>query len=147
MDSDRLYVLDAGELRTGVELGGVFLRAPVALYDALSLLGGEVEEQIVVSSLGKERTLSARRAGRDRIDALDLGEDERFRGRALLSPGRVWVSTNRSLLLFDRTRELYLLDSDSLPEFGGGVGGGDLYGLSEHVLVLGPTGIWAFRAR
>jgi hypothetical protein len=148
MDSDRLYALRPCVLPgSGDEDGAALLAPPAALQDARTLLGGDREELLVLGNTGRERTVSARRAGRDRIDALDLGEDERFRGSGLVSPERVWISTDRGLYLFDRTRELYLLDSAALPPAGEVPAGGDVHGRGANVLVVGQTALWSFLAR
>jgi hypothetical protein len=147
-DSDRLYPLRPVPLAGSAPAAEVVLaRPPTPLFEARTLLGGDGEEVLVLGSMGKERTVSARRAGRDRVDALDLGQDERFRGLGLVSPGRVWVSTNQRLYLFDRARELYLLDDDALPQAGPEAPGGDLCARGAHVLVVGSSALWSFRAR
>lgn len=148
MDSDRLYTLRPFALASaGDEDGAAQLAVPAPLGDAERLLGGDAREHLVLGNTGRERTVSARRPGKDRVDALDLGEDERFRGAGLVSPERVWVATDRSLYLFDRTRELYLLDSAVLPPTADPPAGGDLYGHGAHVLVLGRSAVWSFLAR
>lgn len=147
MDSDRLYTLVPRPLSAPGDGTAVLARAPDALLEAQTLLGGDADEHLVLGRAGRERTISARRPGRDRIDALDLPPDERFAGTGLVSPARVWVASDRSLYLFDRTRELYLLDSDTLPPVGAGPLGGDVLARGTHVLVLGPDALWSFRVR
>jgi len=147
-DSDRLYALRPFALAgLGAEEEAVWVAPPAPLHDARTLLGGDAREQVVLGSAGRERTVSARRAGQDRIEALDLGEDERFRGTGLVSSERAWVATDRGLYLFDRTRELYLLDSQLLPPAGEAPAGGDLYARDAHVLVVGTSALWSFRTR
>ncbi|HEX6882227.1 MAG TPA: hypothetical protein VF530_02540 [Planctomycetota bacterium] len=147
-DSDRLYALRPFALAgAGDEEDAVWVAPPAPLLDARTLLGGDAREHLVHGSAGRERTVSARRAGQDRIDALDLGEDERFRGTGLVSAERAWVATDRGLYLFDRTRELYLLDSQLLPPAGEAPGGGDLHAHDAHVLVVGTSALWTFRTR
>jgi hypothetical protein len=147
MDSDRLYALRP-ELPASApdEAAAVLAGPPAPLRDASALLGGSAGEYLVLGSTGRERTVSLRRPGRDRVDALDLGEDERFAGLGLVSEERVWIATDRSVYLFDRSRELYLLDAADLPEIAG-AGGGDLVARGPHVLVVGPSAIWSFLAR
>lgn len=148
MDSDRLYTLRPLPLRPcGDASGLVLVGAPAPLSQALTLLGGDAEEHLVLDGAGPVRSLSARRPGSDRVDSLALGQDERFRGLGLVSPQRVWVSTNRALYLFDRARELYLLDREALPPAGGALPGGDLQARGAHVLVLGSNALWSFLAR
>ena len=145
MDSDRLYALRTGRIADAA--GTVLLRPPAPLADAQTLIGGGIDEHLVTGSRGKERTVSLRRSGRDRIDALDLGQDELFRGQGLAGGGRVWVATNRELFLFDRERELYLLDSEPLAALGSAPLGGDISALGDEVLVIGPGALWRFRTR
>jgi hypothetical protein len=146
MDSDRMYTLRALALRAD-DGQSVLVRPPAPLFQAQALLGGDAEEHLVLDGAGAVRNLSARRPGSDRVDSLDLGQDERFRGRGLVSPQRAWVCTNRGLYLFDRTRELYLLDHDPLPSVGGVVLGGDLLARGPNVLVVGSNALWSFLAR
>lgn len=148
MDSDRLYALNPFPAQAGAgEAGAVLAGPPTPLQEARTLLGGDERGLLVLGSAGRERTLSSWPVGQDPIDALDLGRDERFRGLGAVSPERVWVSTNRGLYLFDRTRELYLLDYDTLPPAGADDPGGDLYARGASVLVVGSSAIWSFRAR
>ena len=147
MDSDRMYVLGTAPIASDEPTGGLMLRAPVPLAEARLLHGGEADEQIVSGASGRERTLSARRAGRDRVDALDLGPEEEFRGLGRVSQARAWVATDRELMLFDRTRELYLLQAESLAPLGGLPAGGDVHARDDLVLVVGSAGVWRFRAR
>jgi len=145
MDSDRLYTLRTA--RVADAAGTVLARPPSPLADAQALLGGGLDEHFVTGARGKERTVSLRRSGRDRIDALDLGQDEHFRGQGLVGGARVWVSTNRELLLFDRERELYLLDSEPLPPLGAAPAGGDVLARGDELLVVGSGAVWRFRTR
>jgi hypothetical protein len=147
MDSDRVYALDPRPLARTAEGGApAWVRPPLALGDAHELLGGDAEELLVLGERGSERVLSARRAGRDPIDALALGADERFAGLGLVSSERVWSATNRGVYLFDRTRELYLLDHAELPTTTGPAGG-DLYARGAHVLVVGESMLGSLLAR
>jgi hypothetical protein len=149
-DSDFMYPLSprvppAGEDEDRVLSGG---RPPVPLVEAEALVGGDVQEAIVLARDGRERTISARRAGLDRIDALDLGPDETFAGRGLVSAERVWVPSDRGVYLFDRTRELYLLDFQALPSSGSReTSGGDLVARGSWVAVVGPEGLWTLATR
>jgi hypothetical protein len=151
MDSDRAYALvpraPAPGPASADEAAAVLARPPMPLMDAHTLLDGGADHHLVLGSTGKERTLSLHRIGRDSVDALDLGQDERFRGLGLASPERVWASTTHALYLFDRTRELYLLDADNLPRVGSDVPGGDLYARGNLVLVVGSSAVWSFRTR
>ncbi len=146
MDSDRLYTLRPLPLRTNGE-ESVLVRPPAPLFQAQALLGGDAEEHLVLDGAGAVRNLSARRPGSDRVDSLDLGQDERFRGLGLVSSQRAWVSTNHALYLFDRSRELYLLDHAPIPSVGGALPGGDLQARGPHVLVVGANALWSFLTR
>ncbi|MEQ1893148.1 MAG: hypothetical protein ABL998_11430, partial [Planctomycetota bacterium] len=145
MDSDRLYALGTGRIADAA--GTLLLRPPAPLAEAQALLGGTLDEHIVTGSRGKERTVSMRRSGRDRLDALDLGQDELFRGQGLVGGGRVFVATSSELLLFDRERELYLLDSEPLAVLGSAPLGGDILARGDEVLVVGAGALWRFRTR
>jgi len=149
MDSDRLYPLRIDPIagRPGDEASSVLARPPAPLGDASALLGGGADEWIVLASAGKEHTVSARRRGVDRVDALDLRQGEHFRGQGLVSAERVWLATDSDLYLFDRTRELYLLDVAGLPAAGEEPRGGDLFARGDDVLVVGSGALWRFRAR
>ena len=147
-DSDRLYCLVPRALagaRAAPE--DVLASPPEPLAEAQALLGGDAEEQLVLGRTGRTRAVSARRAGRDRIDALELGQDERFTGAGAVSGERAWIASNRGLFLLDRTRELYRLDHEALPSSGYAGGGGDVHARGERVLVLGSGTLWSFRVR
>ncbi len=147
VDSDRLYALSSSRLEAGdPETAALLAAPPQELPEAEILLGGGPQEILVLGSAGRERTISIRRPGRDRVDALDLGPDERFRGVGLTSPTRAWVCTNRGVYLFDRRRELYLLDYESLPSTGSGLSGGELFPRGALVLVVGEGALWSLRA-
>ena len=148
MDSDRLYTLVPRALAAPTSgAPPVLARAPEPLGEAQTLLGGDAREHLVLGRAGGERSVSALRAGLDRVDALDLGQDERFVGTGLVSAERAWVSTSRGLYLLDRTRELYLLDREPLPPAGGESQGGDVLARGTHVFVLGASALWSFRVR
>jgi len=149
-DSDRLYSLIDGPLtmdgRASARDIAALFRAPIRpLGEAVALLGGDVEECLVLGRARSSRTVSSRRPGLDRIDGLYLAPEETFAGEGLLGEARILFSTNRGLYLFDRERELYLLDYQRIPHFGGGPAGGDVYARDRTVLILGPDVLWAFR--
>ncbi len=145
-DSDRMYALRAAALAAGdAETGSLLVVRPQALAEADVLVGGGSREILVLGSAGKEHTVSARRGGVDRIDALDLAPDERFRGVGLASVERVWACTNRGLYLFDREREMYLIDNESLPPAGTGVPGGEMFPRGDLILVVGVSAVWSVR--
>jgi hypothetical protein len=147
VDSDRVYRLRATPLE-GAEptAQSIFRRPPRAMGGAEVLLGGDEHELLLLGRAGSSRTLFARREGAgERVDSLWLGPEEGFRGRGLVSPTRVYASTDRGLYLFDRTRELYLLDYRPLDACGS-LRGGDLHARGRSVLVLGFDALWSFRA-
>jgi hypothetical protein len=147
MDSDRLYTVRPLALRAERSEGEAVLeRPPTMLFQSKALLGGDAEEHVVLGD-GPEPRLSARRPGNDRVESLELGREERFRGLGLVSPQRAWASTDRALYLFDRTRELYLLEREGLAPAGAEPGGGDLQARGAHVLVVGASALWSFLAR
>ncbi len=146
-DSDRLYRLRARPLRgADPTVEELFRRPPRAMGGAEVLLGGDPHEAVLLGRSGSARTLFARReAAGDRVDSLYLGPEESFRGRGLVSVARAYASTDRGLYLFDRERELYLLDYRPL-EATGAIQGGDLYARGSLIAVLGFDAIWLFRA-
>jgi len=147
-DSDRCYTLAARPLSAGeTSSQDLFQAPPRPLGEATALLGGDLETTLVLGRAGAERTVSQRRPGRDRLDGLYLGPDERFSGEGLASRSRVLCATTRGVYLFDRTRELYLLDYQQLSRVGEVSAGGDLFARGTHVLVLGRNALWSFRAR
>jgi hypothetical protein len=145
MDSDRLYTLSAA--RVADDTGQVEARSPAPLSEAQTLLGGGLDEHVVAGGRGKERTVSLRRSGQDRIDALDLGEEEFFRSQGLVGDRRVWIASDRELYLFDRERELYLLDNQPLAPAGPTPPGGDIVASGSEVLVVGLGAVWRFTTR
>jgi hypothetical protein len=146
MDSDRAYALRVGLPRASPSESEAVLATPcIPLIDAEGLLGGNENSLVVLGRTGRERTLSERPVGADRIDALDLRRDERFGGRGLLSARRALIATNQRVYLFDRERELYLLDSEALPEREVAEAGGDLYGRKATLVVVGANAAWVLR--
>lgn len=146
-DSDHAYTLEM----TSGEVGSALLGRPHPIDESRVLLGASRSELVVQGRSGPESTISIRGGpGTARIDALYLGPDEEFPGRGLAGKTRVLACTNRGLYLFDRTRELYLLDYAALARVAAGsdVGsaGGDLFAVGEHVLALGRDALWSFRA-
>jgi hypothetical protein len=143
-DSDRLYALRGRPLAAGeAETGDLFAAAPGAKAEAERCLGGAPGQAIVLGGSGGARTISARRNGADRVDALGLSAAETFRN-ALVSSTRVWISTDRGVYLLDRERELYALDHERLPALGRS-SGGDMLGHGPFVLVAGAEALWSLR--
>lgn len=152
-DSDRLYRLHTrpfGPLDvTAPESSSVtetlFLAPPRPIGEAETLLGGDAREALVLGRAGAEHALFAWRDGiPDPVAALYLGPSEQFRGRGLVSETRVFTCTDRGLYLFDRERDLYLVDYQPLLPHEG-LGGGDLYARGSLVLALGFDALWGWR--
>jgi hypothetical protein len=148
-DSDRLYWLTAragpaspgSPTSPGSPSRSAFLHPPRAIGEAVGLLGGDAEEALVLSRAGVRRTLCAWNAtSGGRRDALYLAPDEAFAGRGAVAPERVVFASDRGVYLFDRTRELSLLDYEPLP--GPATGGGDVHARGERVYVVGRQPRW-----
>lgn len=149
IDSDRLYALRALPLReASTGLGEVLVGPPRSLRAAEILVGGAADAVVIQGRAGREETVSEwRRPGTNAIDALYLGPDERFQGRGLVSEQRVLAASDRGLYLFDRTRELYLVDYQALATDRSFSVGGDVHARGDLVLVVSRDGLWAFGAR
>ncbi len=147
-DSDRLYRLPPGPLEGPVEIPR---RDPLEIGEAEALLGGTLEEVLVQGRAGPERTVSLLgQPGTPRQDALFLGPGERFAGQGLVSAQRVWVSSDWGIYLFDRSRDLFLLDyvGFQVPASrSASRAGGSLHAHGQRVLALGQDTLWVFRTR
>jgi hypothetical protein len=140
VDSDMLYGLEARASPQSPSRSPLVF-PPRAAGEALALLGGDAAEALVLARAGVRRTLSAWDAQTGgRRDALYLAPDESFSGAGLVSPQRALFASDRGVYLFDRTRELYLLDYEPLQ--GPPKGGGDVYARGERVYVVGREGFW-----
>ncbi len=154
-DSDRLYRLRARAAIGPDPLADILAAPPLPSGSAQALVGGDADEVLVLARAGAERTLLALRAG-ERREALYLAPGETFSGHALTGAKRALAATDRGLYLFDRERDLFLLDVASLPRprtlsgaprGGSGVPrvGGDVLARGQRVLVVGPLGMWIFK--
>ena len=145
-DSDRLYALALDAADAATPLAAVTLAPPVEIGEAEILLGGSPAAIVVAGRAGAARTV-ARLSPADggRVEALYLGPEERFEGTGVVSDTRVIVASDRGVYLFDRTRELYLLDYARLPAVGA-ASGGDVAARGALVLVIGTDAVWAYRA-
>lgn len=117
---------------------------PLPLGLHTDLLASAASELITATLAGGERALSELDPFTGRhVDSILLRRGETFVGLPAASPTRLLASSNRGLFLFDRTRELSLLDFLPLP---GGIGpreaGGSVYTLGPRVLILGPGTLW-----
>ena len=140
-DSDHLYWLAPGAAPAGSPSRAPFLHPPRALGEAEALIGGGADEALVLSRAGLKRTLSAWDASSGgRKDALYLAPEEAFAGAGAAAPGRVLFATDRGVYLFDRTRELALLDFEPLR--GGWGGGGDVIARGDRIYVVGREALW-----
>lgn len=140
-DSEFAYLLPL----QGVIGDRFFLEAPLArngLIDMASAAGSE----LWLGRDGRHRALLARAKGAPPRSLLYLDEGERFTGSPAVSRGRVLLATDRSLLLLDRERELYLLDSAALPDEGAGRGG-TVFTHGSRAVVLGSDTYWVARTR
>ena len=152
VDSDRAYALRARPkdvTRIGAE--ALFAATPRPVGESRLSLGGTPETLVVAGRSGPESTISSRGApGVGRVDALYLGPDERLAGRGLVTESRVFAASDRGVYLFDRERELYLLDYAALALESQGLDsqepGGDLYAAGSLLVVCGRDAIWCFRA-
>jgi len=148
VDSDRLYLLRAQGLQGPDVAASIHAGWMRPLHDAEILLGGSIETVVLQGRAGAEETVKEWRSpGTDAIEALYLGPDEQFQGRGLATPERVYACSDRGLYLFDRSRELYLLEYAPLESGRGFTVGGDLYARGSLVLALSRDGLWAFEAR
>jgi hypothetical protein len=138
-------------LRAGLDFdpgsGPLLARPPLPIGEAERLVGGDADLALVYGRAGARRTLSAHElsTGR-RYDSVFLGQEERFLGRALVTPEQVLCVTDRGIYRFDRQRELYLENVQSLtlePEWAAG----GLWALGQRVVLLASGGLFVFTAR
>jgi hypothetical protein len=108
---------------------------------------------VVLAREGTERAAEVWNAANGRTyGAAKLGAGEAFAGEGLASSSRLWFATTRNLLLLDRTRELFALDSASLKPLRTqdrlpGFPGGSVFARGSTVCVLGATSLWVFEAQ
>lgn len=147
-DSDFAYELGAEAPRSPSR--SPLLAPPIALESGTDLVAAGDRALIAYALAGGERQLSELRltqggAVARRVDSVLLRRDERFVGLPALGPNRILASSNRGLFLFDRTRELYLLDYLAMPSGAGPrQAGGEVLVLGKRLLVLGPGTLWIF---
>jgi outer membrane protein assembly factor BamB len=143
-DSDRLYRIAA---QPALVPGADVLLGPVEpLGTASELVGGDGCTALVQDRAGARRALSAWNAATgERLVSLELGREERFQGSGLVSPARALVASDRGLYLFDRTRELYLLDVEPF-EARAADAGGSLRARGDRLFVVGRKGLTVLRA-
>jgi hypothetical protein len=142
-DSDRLYRLDPRP-------GTTPLLAPILhLGQSLDLAGSSQSGLLLMGRSGPREALievsldrGSGESGGTADPLLHLGPAERFTGTSLHSTDRTLLATNHRLYLFDRSREMLLLDAPALL---GQDLGGDLVGLREHILLLGANTVRVLR--
>lgn len=140
-DSEFAYVLPL----QGVFDDRFFVESPLARNGLIDLASASGTE-LWLGRDGRHRALRARAKGAPPRSLLYLDEGERFTGSPAVSRGRVLLATDRSLLLLDRERELYLLDSVALPDEGAGRGGA-VFTHGGHAVVIGHDTYWVARTR
>ena len=142
-DADHLYVLDVAG--PGVK-GTALLAAPEPIGDGEALITADERQALVFSRNGSRRGLAQwdLRTGLRR-DALQLGPEENFSGRALTSSQRVFAASERAIYMFDRTADLALLCA--LPLGGPFPRGGNVWAAGARVFVLSNRRVEVFAAR
>lgn len=142
-DSDRLYLLDvAGPGKRGTPL----LATPAALGEAEALVQGDSRQALVLARSGARAALSRWDLNSGaREDALRLGPEEVFSGRALAGDQRVIAASDRALYLFDRSADLALLAAEPLN--GPIPRGGNVWARDSRIFVLSNRYVEVFSAR
>ena len=142
-DAEHLYVLDGAHSPRGES---PLLGVPHPIGEAEALVGGGRAAALLLSRAGARRSLALwdLESGA-RQDALRLGPEELFAGRALASAGRVLACSDRALYLFDRERDLMLLAAAPLQ--GGVPRGGNVWARGPWVFVLSNRTVEIFRGR
>ncbi|HTF87024.1 MAG TPA: hypothetical protein VK843_01355 [Planctomycetota bacterium] len=142
-DSDYLYLLDA---RGAGSRGTPWLALPQALGEAEALVHADKLQVLALARSGARAALARwDLASGERQDALRLGPEEVFSGRALASDQRVIAASDRALYLFDRSKDLGLL---AAPTLAGPIPrGGNLWAKGARVYVLSSRFVEVFSAR
>jgi len=155
-DSDFAYLLQNRALAAGqrtplaaapLPLGSStdLVAATKGALFTFNLAGGErqLSQLDLVPSLAPDRAPDL--VQKKRVDSILLRTGEAFVGEPATGTNRILASSNRGLFLFDRTRELLLLDYLPIP---GGAGpreaGGTAKFLGNRLLLLGPGTLWVF---
>jgi len=141
-DSDRLYTLRGAP---DVMDRGLFAELPLPIENAADVVGSSGDSFLVLARDGARQAVRCWYPDGTRSTSLFLGYGERFTGPALASDERVLVASDRSLYVFDRTRDLMLLDATPLPTTGNRRGGG-VYARGEWVYVVGADTVWVLQA-
>jgi hypothetical protein len=123
---------------------GLEVHPPLSREEAEALLGADAQEALILTRYGPHFTLAAYRpSSGERLDAIDLGRDERPLADLLWSADRALFASDKALYLFDRTRELYLLEALPLPQTAT-ADTGRLLTRGGTVQLLLPDGLWTF---
>jgi hypothetical protein len=145
-DSDFGYLL--ANTRLHAPARSPLTSAPLPLESSTDLVAADADALFTFDLAGGERQLSELRLQGEasrRISSILLRTGETFVGLPALGTRHFFASSNRGLFLFDRTRELELIDYLPLP---GGAGpreaGGSLTVLGDRLLLLGPGTLWVF---
>jgi hypothetical protein len=140
-DSDRLLWLRGDSDIAG---DGLEVHPPLSREEAEALLGADADEALILTRYGPHFTLAAYRpATGERLDAIDLGRDEHPLADLLWSADRALFASDKALYLFDRGRELYLLEAFPLPRTAE-ASTGRLLTRGGSVQLLLPEGLWTF---
>ena len=140
-DSDFMYAL-----RLAPDLGqGILAARPWAQSEAIDVISADEQGAVLLGRSGARRVVLEKPPGEGLRHALYLGRAESFSGAGLASAKRVLLASDRALYLFDRTRELLLLDTVAF-EGGQGGGGGGLWAHGNRVWVVGEDAVWTFEA-
>jgi len=140
-DSDRLLWLRGDSDIAGE---GLEVHPPLSREEAEALLGADADEALILTRYGPHFTLAAYRPQTgERLDAIDLGRDEQPLADLLWSTDRALFASDKALYLFDRGRELYLLEAFPLPRTAH-AGTGRLLTRGGSVQLLLPEGLWTF---
>ena len=140
-DSQKLYWLRAA---TDLNGRGLLTHLPADIGSARAVLASGDPSAILLGFSGAARSLSSLDPDTGKVtQALRLRRTEEFRGPSLASESRVFLCTDRSLYLFDRKRELLLLESYGL-QATDPAGGGTVIAKDNRVVVLGANRVFIF---
>jgi len=147
-DSEHLYAMRPSPVE-GAGSCPVLVFPPQPREDATTFVGGDTDALVLQRRAGTQELVSERRVPSGRVDSLALAPSESFQGRGWVGRSRVLVSSQERLYLFDRSRDLYLVDDEPLPAPGDPslTSGGDVFVRGTRILVLSRDALFAFRAR
>ncbi|MCC6407894.1 MAG: PQQ-like beta-propeller repeat protein [Planctomycetes bacterium] len=143
-DSDRGYCVRAAPDDTVGSTRGSLLAGPPFEIGSLRTILAAVGPRVlaIAAEPDGERLVDVDLASGARSDSFALAQDEHFGNQARVTATRVLVCTDRGLALFDRERELFLLDRIDLgATVTGLVRGGD------GIVALGAGTVWRVELR